>query len=710
MQLKKFLRLFSFVFFLYVLLLEMSTSGLMAFAGTDAEQLWFPLCLFGAMAVGNGIGVFQKTKLNFIKNSFHILGIPLLVCLVGLRFFPEMRFLWLSLPLVAIGLMTSMMYVHFELWDLVVGFGVAGMFFYGSKTLFPRYLSEYQLIGLVVCLLIIFLVSSRKIIELVLAGVVGIGFWTFLQLGYFDIPSRLQQVAPQFKGAVQLASPRFTDLFRSDFLYLPRPGMALIMVNGQRFAVLPNEIRVNDTIEKNEIFITSYDSPYVLMQPKRTLVIGPAEGGNVISALKNKVPEVWTVDINPSMYDFSLSEARSITGGFYDRPQIRNFVAEGRSFLESTSQSFDLITLQGVQTGSVPTRESTTVIESFLFTQEAVQSLWSRLSATGMIYFDEYQRPHTEQDADTPSLLNTLATSAKKILPLQDPDRQVRLISYLQAYRNPKSSKNLRARREALFISRIPISDDKMAALANKIGKGFAIETISKENQFGAIVDNRPNFILATMASKVPILAFLGLFMLIASISLSRFQKDKVAGINLVLLGVIHMLFIMAISGPAVLMLGHPSHVVPVVYGGLLAGSVFGAWAALKLKSSILLRLDFVILSLFIGAMIGLLSTMRPGWFATSAIHWQFGLFFILSVAFGIVVEIPYMRLLAEVEGQDRAFRFFVENLGALSGVPLGLLIQIYFGSTGSLTGALGLAVTLLIINLVLKRPGFSKT
>jgi hypothetical protein len=681
-------RFFAFAFFLYVLQAETTASGLMAFVGTDAEQLWFPLCLFGSLALGNGFGVFQKFKFDAIENSFHILGLTLFVCFVGVRFFPELRFFWIALPLVAIGLVTSMIYTRFELLDLVLGFGVAGLVFYGIRTLFPQWMNQYQLIALFLCLFLIFVTKMHQLIEGVLFIVIASGITVFHQSGFFEFPSRLQQVVPSFKDAARLASPKFTDLFRSDLMYLPNQGLVLIMVNGQRYAVLPTQARIEEAIKKNDTFITSYDSPYVMVQPKKILVIGPAEGGNIIAALKNNVPEIWSVDINPSMYQLSLNEARSITGGFYDLPQIHKFVAEGRSFIEETSEKFDLITLQGVQTGSIPSRESTAVIESFLFTEEALQSLWKRLNDGGVLYFDEYQKPYSKLNDKLPSLLNSLATSAKKNLDLENADQQVRLISYLQAFRNPNSSKFFRARREALFISRTPISDVKMATLQQKIGSGFSAEEIALNHVRGAIVDDRPSFVMSTMGEKVIPLALLALLMFFLPISCSRYQKDGAAGLPLVLLGMIHMLFVMAIAGPATLILGHPSHVVPVIYGGLLGGSVFGAWIALKLKNIVSSRLDFSVLMFFIFTILGLVAVVNPSWFANSSVQWQFALFFLISVVFGMAVEVPYIRLLSEVQGQQRAFRFFIENLGALSGVPLGLLIQIYYGSTGTLIGA----------------------
>jgi hypothetical protein len=156
-------------------------------------------------------------------------------------------------------------------------------------------------------------------------------------------------------------------------------------------------------------------------------------------------------------------------------------------------------------------------------------------------------------------------------------------------------------------------------------------------------------------------------------------KKQRGPSLQLFNIGVIYMLFVMAVSGPASLILGNPALVAPVVYGSLLGGSLVGGWVVLKSKRRFP-RLEVALLLAFCMLLATFLLPIKQAMISLQLSALRFTAVVALCLIFGTLIEIPYMSLLAEVEEQKRARRFFLENCGTVLGVPAGLLLQLNFG------------------------------
>jgi spermidine synthase len=680
--------------FLYVLQLETAGATILDFVGTEREGLWYPLIVFGAMAVGSAISLVTDRSAQILAGAFHWLALPLVTFLVTLRFFPELRVVVAFLPFVAMGAILTCMYAELALWDLVRGFFIAGALFYAGLALIPSTMAKFQLPAIFLTLVFLGLIAAKKSQERTVVVIVSTCLAILLATGYFDLPSLLQQVQPAFADAYQVAPTKFTGVFRTDLLYLPQKKALLLQANGKRFAVLPSRARVARALAGNQPFVLSHDAPYVVTQPRRVLIIGAAEGANVVAALAHGVQEIWAVDINPDVFSFSLNEARDYTGGFYDRPEVHRVASEGRHFLETTTEKFDLITLQGVQTGSRTSMESSALIESYLFTEEALRRLWERLSDRGVIYFEEYRDAQGRKVAQAPTVLATLGRIATEVLPLAAPAEQVRLVSFNQAASNPASVGTVRRRREALFIGKTPISTATMDELIHKADADCALESIAAEDA-AVMTDNRPYFVVAALAGRqTALLLVTALALLAAFIALTFRRQPLRQSQQLLLIGMLYMIFVMAVSGPAALILGHPAYVAPVVYGALLGGSLVGGYVVLKrqVKRHFL---ESVLLVAFLLAVGWGLLPLKSALIAVDSASLRFATVGGLAFLFGLLVELPYLRILAEVDGRQRAVRYFLECAGTVAGVPLGLLIQTRYGVREALLVAAALAFLL---------------
>ena len=218
-----------------------------------------------------------------------------------------------------------------------------------------------------------------------------------------------------------------------------------MITNGSRFAVVSSRHHTETVLAGAANSL--YDPPYFARRagssPESVLVIGSAEGENVISALARGAKEVVAVDINPAVFRIMKHDVADWSGDYYNDPRVTSIASEGRRFLELTPRRFDVITLQGVQTGSTANLASTALLESFLFTEEAMAAAWRALTPTGVVFYDEYRRYRGEEKRDV-TLIGILAGSATSALGLTDPARQVVFYSYTQGQGNPNGQGRVR--------------------------------------------------------------------------------------------------------------------------------------------------------------------------------------------------------------------------------------------------------------------------
>lgn len=141
-----------------------------------------------------------------------------------------------------------------------------------------------------------------------------------------------------------------------------------------------------------------YESPYVppLAPPggrriDRALVIGCGAGNDVSVALGHGVARVDAVDINPWTIEQGrvLHPDRPLTA-----PNVRVHVADGRSFLRRSRDSYDLI-VYGLPDSTFNLSDRTNLrMESFLFTVEAFREIRQRLSPGGVfVIYNHFRMP-----------------------------------------------------------------------------------------------------------------------------------------------------------------------------------------------------------------------------------------------------------------------------------------------------------------------------
>jgi spermidine synthase len=125
-------------------------------------------------------------------------------------------------------------------------------------------------------------------------------------------------------------------------------------------------------------------APYLMLERPRVLAIGLGGGADVLNALRNDAREVTGVEINPMTVHAGRELFRAWNGDLLNRPGVEAVVAEGRSFLRSRSERYDLIEINSVDTLSALSTGAYVLSESFLYTSDAVRDYLDHLEPGGI--------------------------------------------------------------------------------------------------------------------------------------------------------------------------------------------------------------------------------------------------------------------------------------------------------------------------------------
>jgi spermidine synthase len=145
-----------------------------------------------------------------------------------------------------------------------------------------------------------------------------------------------------------------------------------------------------------------FEAPYLLTERPRVLVIGVGGGVDILTAIANDAASIVGVELNPITIALEQGPYAAYNGGILNRPEVTMVAAEGRHFLRSTADRYDLIEMNSIGTLSASSSAAYVLPESYLFTADAVSDYLSHLtpggvfaSATGDFNTPEWQPRHT---------------------------------------------------------------------------------------------------------------------------------------------------------------------------------------------------------------------------------------------------------------------------------------------------------------------------
>jgi hypothetical protein len=189
--------------------------------------------------------------------------------------------------------------------------------------------------------------------------------------------------------------------------------------------------------------------PYLLRPGAKVAIIGAGGGFDVARALASGSPDVTAVEINPIIADDIMrGQMRRESFGVYERPQVRVYVEDGRSFIRGSREKYQVLQATLVDTWASTAAGAFALSENNLYTADAFEDYLAHLTDDGILAFTRWGFDPPRESLRVVSLgMEALARLGEK-----DPARHV------IALRGDAAELERWAALDTLIISRKPFS------------------------------------------------------------------------------------------------------------------------------------------------------------------------------------------------------------------------------------------------------------
>ena len=126
------------------------------------------------------------------------------------------------------------------------------------------------------------------------------------------------------------------------------------------------------------------------------------------------------VELNPVVYEMGFDYPQANLRAFFDKPNVKMWIAEGRAFVERSEKTYDLILLSYSGATFATGTGSLASTPQFLFTKEAFEGYLKKLSPAGVLIVAGGTDP-----GGMPSSLRTFVAALQEVSPGSDPRRHV---------------------------------------------------------------------------------------------------------------------------------------------------------------------------------------------------------------------------------------------------------------------------------------------
>lgn len=121
-------------------------------------------------------------------------------------------------------------------------------------------------------------------------------------------------------------------------------------------------------------------------------IIGPGGGVDVLRAVANGSPSVTGIEINPIIATTIMRQRYAdYAYHLYERPNVHIHVRDGRSYLRSTKERFDVVQMTLVDTWASTAAGAFALSENNLYTVEAFREYFDHLRPDGMIAITRWE-------------------------------------------------------------------------------------------------------------------------------------------------------------------------------------------------------------------------------------------------------------------------------------------------------------------------------
>jgi hypothetical protein len=180
------------------------------------------------------------------------------------------------------------------------------------------------------------------------------------------------------------------------------------------------------------------------------LIIGPGGGPDVVGALVFDASKVTGVEINPIIArEIMLNRFKDYSGSLYEHPKVKVVVDEGRSYIRSAPEKYDLIQATLVDTWAATSAGAFALTENNLYTVEAFKDYVTHLTPDGVLTMTRWLLDPPQQELRLISLTRAMMTEMgmtepeKHIIIVKDRGQSDRLAVSFILKRSPFSNEEV---------------------------------------------------------------------------------------------------------------------------------------------------------------------------------------------------------------------------------------------------------------------------
>src|SRR5918992_1071527 len=118
--------------------------------------------------------------------------------------------------------------------------------------------------------------------------------------------------------------------------------------------------------------------PYEMVNANNTLVIGSGGGEDILVALAGGADNVTAVELNPLVVS-AVKRFEGQSGNIYSNDKVELLIDDGRRFISSTTEKYDVIVLKLVDSWAAQLAGGYALSENYLYTVEAFQQYFRHL-------------------------------------------------------------------------------------------------------------------------------------------------------------------------------------------------------------------------------------------------------------------------------------------------------------------------------------------
>jgi spermidine synthase len=196
----------------------------------------------------------------------------------------------------------------------------------------------------------------------------------------------------KFRDPARVEFAQWNALSRVEVDRFSQAKVVVIDADASTFIMNAEVARWHDTEWEHDLMSAPPALANVLRPHGEFAIIGPGGGVDVLRAVANGSPSVTGIEINPIIATTIMRERYAdYSQHLYDRPDVHIHVTDGRSFLRSAPQHFDVVQMTLVDTWASTAAGAFALSENNLYTVEAFREYFDHLKPDGMIAITRWE-------------------------------------------------------------------------------------------------------------------------------------------------------------------------------------------------------------------------------------------------------------------------------------------------------------------------------